>query len=203
MTLPNWISLFRILMVAPFIVLLLREQDDLHRRGALGVFFLMAVSDFLDGWIARRWKLSSALGEILDPLADKLLITCAIIILAVPATAAARDDGTRFVIPVEVVVAILGKDVVVVVGFLIVNHLTGRKRFPARLPGKVSTASQLILVLLILIWPETPAWTDPALPVLARISGLLAVVACLDYVLFGARVLSQHDAAAADAEARP
>jgi CDP-diacylglycerol--glycerol-3-phosphate 3-phosphatidyltransferase len=172
-------------------MLLLRGNDDLHRRAALALFAFTAITDFFDGWLARRYGLETPLGEMLDPLADKLLITAATILLAVPATAVHRD-GEPFVIPVEAVVPIIGKDLVVLLGFFVVHFLTGRRRFPARWPGKVSTAGQLIIVVLVLLYPELPAWTAEPLRALCLVSGLLAVVACLDYVMLGARIIAAH-----------
>jgi CDP-diacylglycerol--glycerol-3-phosphate 3-phosphatidyltransferase len=192
MTWPNWISISRVLLVIPFVLLLLRSSDDLHRRAALALFAFTAVTDFLDGWLARRYGLVTPLGELLDPLADKLLITAGSILLAIPATAVHRD-GEPFVIPIEAVVLIIGKDVVVLIGFFVVHFLTGRRRFPARFPGKVSTAGQLIIVVLVLLYPELPAWTGEPIRALCYASGLLAVVACLDYVVFGAKVVAEHD----------
>ena len=83
---PNRITLGRMLLVGPFVVCLLNMDEpgrNWLRWAAVGIFAAMAVSDLLDGYLARRLHDESPLGKFLDPLADKLLITAAVLILGI------------------------------------------------------------------------------------------------------------------------
>jgi CDP-diacylglycerol---glycerol-3-phosphate 3-phosphatidyltransferase len=80
MTLPNYLTLARILMVPALVVVLLTRVTNHEIIGAL-VFWVASLTDLLDGYLARRWKQVTTLGKLLDPLADKLLIAGALISL--------------------------------------------------------------------------------------------------------------------------
>lgn len=205
MTWPNLISIFRIVLIVPLTYLLLHAADDTHRRWAILIGFVMGVSDFFDGWLARRLQQFSVWGERLDPIGDKLLVTAGTVILAIPACAVVGPDGHPFVIPLEVVGAIIGKDVFVLAGALIIVSRIGLTRFPARWWGKASTVAQLIMLGLVLSYPEWAGWgpwTRETLVWLCRLSGAFAVAAALDYAVFGVRLLT-GDAPRAEPAAPP
>jgi len=77
MGLANWLTLLRILLIPVFVSLLVYRRPG----AALIVFGTAAMTDLLDGWVARRWKDESTLGAFLDPMADKLLLTASFITL--------------------------------------------------------------------------------------------------------------------------
>jgi CDP-diacylglycerol---glycerol-3-phosphate 3-phosphatidyltransferase len=79
--LPNVLSLFRIGLV-PVLVLALMRETQAARAFAGACFLVACITDFLDGWLARRHGITSALGELLDPLADKLIVAATLIMLA-------------------------------------------------------------------------------------------------------------------------
>ncbi len=147
---PNRLSLLRLLLVAPFVVLLQNHQDQpIYRYLALGLFAFMAASDVVDGFLARRLNCKSRLGAILDPLADKTLIVCAVVLLSMPGSAV--KDAT---LPGWVVVMIVGKDLWVIAGFLIIFLLTGSVHVLPSWPGKICTVGQVAMVTAVLISPE-------------------------------------------------
>jgi len=150
---PNRISILRLMLVPPFVMLLLNLHDPAceawARYAALGIFMVMAASDFLDGMLARRFNLRTRLGAILDPLADKILIVCSVLLLSIPAYA-----PQEFHIPKLVVVAVVSKDLWVVIGALVVYLVGGRLRIRPTLAGKLSTAIQLATIICILIVPD-------------------------------------------------
>ncbi|MFM8234053.1 MAG: CDP-diacylglycerol--glycerol-3-phosphate 3-phosphatidyltransferase [Holophagaceae bacterium] len=80
MTPSNYLSLARILLVPVLVVVLLTRIDNYHIIGVI-VFWIAAITDGLDGYLARRWRQVTKLGTLLDPLADKMLITGALISL--------------------------------------------------------------------------------------------------------------------------
>jgi CDP-diacylglycerol--glycerol-3-phosphate 3-phosphatidyltransferase len=80
-TLPNSLTLLRILLI-PVLVVLLRDPGPVASVLATGTFFLACWSDFFDGYIARRYGIVTPLGKMLDPLADKLIVMAALVMLA-------------------------------------------------------------------------------------------------------------------------
>lgn len=139
---PNRISLARLMLVGPFVVLLINQEPwPWARRAALGIFIAMALSDFVDGLLARRTGAITRLGAILDPLADKVLVTFAVLLLSVSAVGA---EGHH--LPNWVAVAVVGKDLWVVAGTLVVYLVTDHLRIRPTLSGKLSTLGQLLLV---------------------------------------------------------
>ncbi len=140
----------RLLLVAPFVVMLQNQQShSVYRYVAIGLFAFMAASDVLDGYLARRLNAESRLGAILDPLADKTLIICAVVLLSLPDSAVAGAT-----LPGWVVVVIVGKDLWVIAGFLIIFLLTGSVHVLPSGSGKICTAGQVAMVAAVLISPE-------------------------------------------------
>ena len=134
---PNLLSLAR-LGLAPYLFWLLwREQW----RTALVIIVLAAVTDFLDGFLARRWQVNSAFGEALDPIADKALLSGAFIALWLAG-------------PVEgwLAAVVLGRDALILLfaggAILLAKKL---RRFPPSQLGKISTAVQISLVIAIVV----------------------------------------------------
>ncbi len=197
LTLANLVTIFRILLVAPFVMCLLKAAEPAHsvsmRWAAIGIFFVMAASDALDGYLARVKNQATSLGAFLDPLADKLMITCASIILSLPPTAV---EG--FQLPLTIVVLIVGKDVLLLMGFAVTYFLTENVHIRPVWAGKLSTFFQICMVLAILLGPELTSiiffW-----PIIARIlwwmTGFWAVTATFVYIWRGIRYIEQFGTA--------
>ena len=149
----NQITIVRILLTAPFVICMLKVNQSspnyLMRYTALSIFLVMCLSDALDGYVARVKKQVTTLGSFLDPMADKLLMTCACILLATPRTAI---DG--FILPPTVVVLIIGKDVLLLLGFIVVYLITAQVRIVPLAAGKLAAILQLSMVAAILVAPE-------------------------------------------------
>ena len=192
---PNRITLARLFLIGPFSVCLLNLNEpgkDWLRRTALAVYALMALSDFLDGWLARRLHDESPLGKFLDPLADKLLVTISVLFLGISGIVRMTDgEPVRFGVANWVVVAAIGKDLVVSIGFALVYLTTGRVFIQARRVGKWCTAVQLVLVLVVLLAWDLPRAAWPATDYLSYLATGLAVAAALDYVVLGVRYVGQ------------
>jgi len=171
---PNRISLLRVLGVAPFVILLLNQANwPGARHVAVVVFALVAVSDALDGYLARRMGRMTRLGRILDPLADKVLITCAAFLLASDAGAV---PGAR--LPVWVVVCVVGKDLWVVLGFLVIFLITGQVRIQPTRVGKLCTMFQLAMVGGVLIAPDVNVLADGLGTRIAQVLGWAVMIMC-------------------------
>ncbi len=149
----NQITIVRILLIIPFVICMLKINESNHERimryTALCIFSFMCASDVLDGYMARVKKQITKLGSFLDPMADKLLIMCACILLASPQTAV---DGFR--LPKGVVVLVIGKDMLLLLGFVISYLITSQVRIVPVFIGKLGTFLQLSMVTAILIAPE-------------------------------------------------
>ena len=191
---PNRVTITRILLIVPFIVLLLYHNKlayvDLARYLAVSVFVVMALSDALDGFLARRTGQRSRLGYFLDPLADKLLITAACILLSLKTT------GIKgAILPGWVVVIIIGKDVLWFAGVLIIQFVTGRLTIRASRLGRICTVAQLAMVLGILVSPDIGLASETLARWLVRMlwwsAAGLAVLTLANYIRIGLRHLAE------------
>lgn len=140
----------RLLLVAPFIILLLNQKQFYWaRHAAVAIFIVMAVSDIIDGVLARKLNAKTRLGAILDPLADKVLITCAAVVLSIP-----RFQVKDTPLPNWVVVAVVAKDLWVIIGFIVIYLVTDRMRVEPTASGKFCTFGQIMMVGFTLIGPD-------------------------------------------------
>ena len=193
------ITILRILLIIPFVSFMLKINDtalSLDARNAMRyvsiiIFLAMAVSDVIDGYLARRKKQITKLGAFLDPLADKLLMTCACLLLA-----SQRGHVGCFLLPPTVVVLIIGKDLFLLIGFAIVYLITSQIRIVPVFIGKLATALQLSMVAGILIAPEVsgvlPGWIW-FLRVLWWSAAGTAILATLIYIRNGSRYIEQYE----------
>jgi cardiolipin synthase len=182
---PNRITIVRILLIVPLIMCLLKlstEDPPWMRYAALVLFCLVAGGDALDGYLARRLKEETPLGRFLDPLADKLLMTSCMILLALPQTAV---PGAR--LPSWVPVLTIGKDVLLTIGFSLVYATTGRYFIQPRPLGKICTMLQSMLIPVVLLAPDLPAWYHNVFFALCVTVAGCAVLATVDYLWIGNR----------------
>jgi len=156
----NWatrITILRILLIIPFVSFMLKINDpnlsitarNAARYVSFILFLAMAISDGVDGYLARRKNQITRLGAFLDPIADKLLITCACLLLA-----SKRAHVESFLLPPTVVVLIIGKDLFLLIGFVVVYLITSTIHIAPAFIGKLATTLQLSMVAGILIGPE-------------------------------------------------
>jgi len=187
---PNRISLARIVLVAPYVVCLLNLDAAWPispRLVALAIFVLMAASDGLDGLLARRLRQETPLGRFLDPLGDKLLITASVVLLA---AVGVPNGGVVERLPVWIAAAVIGKDLLIIVGFAIASHLVGHLVIEPRPLGKACTVAQLLLVLVWLLKPDLPAAAQSLPSVMIWIVAALVVAASIDYIRLGIRIVA-------------
>ncbi len=142
LTIPNLLTFLRMALIPVFASLLYYGYND----WALIVFIVAGVSDGVDGFIARRFKQESELGTILDPIADKLLMTTAFIILTLP-----NVLPPLYRVPFWVTAAVIGRDVLIVAVAGAINIMTGFHGFKPSWLGKASTTIQVAAVTLILL----------------------------------------------------
>ena len=147
LTLPNQLTLFRMILIPFFVVSTLYGDSG----WALGIFVLAGVTDGLDGLVARLTSQRSALGAFLDPAADKLLMTAAFIVLSLPPMASLPEFHLLNRLPVWLTVLVISRDVLIVLVALLFNLATGLRRFPPTLPGKITTGVQITTVSVFLL----------------------------------------------------
>lgn len=188
---PNRITLLRMLLLAPLAILMVeqaRHPEAWKRQAAMAVCAIAATTDGLDGWLARRLQQMTPLGRILDPVADKLFALVTFGLLAAIGVANERDPAAMPMrLPIWVFMTVVGKDVLVTVGYVSMFR-GGRRVYPGpRRIGKACTGFQLVTVLLFLIAPGQPVWILQAAGWAASIAGGLAVAAMLDYAVYALR----------------
>jgi CDP-diacylglycerol--glycerol-3-phosphate 3-phosphatidyltransferase len=190
LTAANQITLLRIILIIPFVLCMVEaNHSSFYRYVALSIFVVMAVSDAVDGYLARVKKQATRLGAFLDPMADKLLITCACILLA-----SQRFAVPGFQLPLEVVILILGKDALLCLGFMTLYILTGDVRIALVWVGKLATFLQLVMVASILIAPEMVRWLPGWavwVPICWWSAGCVAIAAVTIYIYGGLRYINQ------------
>ena len=168
LTVPNLLSLLRMGIIPLFVIAMLNGQPG----RALLLFVVAGVTDALDGLIARFWNQSSVLGMYLDPMADKLLLVTAYVMLSVPSLNPVSS------IPVWVTVLVIARDVLIVVVALVLHLAQGVGRFPPTLLSKLNTVLQVSTVIVVLAtasWPRLEGFATGlifAVPIFTLLSGL-------------------------------
>lgn len=164
---PNAISLLRIALVAPILMLIMKDSF----AWALALFWLAGFSDGVDGYLAKRFDWHTRLGALLDPIADKLLVAGTFITLAY------TQD-----IPVWLAAVVIFRDVVIVAGATAYNFLVRPVQGEPTRVSKLNTALQMVFLLFVLSragfgWPDQIAITVLGASVLITV-----VISGVDYV---------------------
>lgn len=176
-TLANGLTLLRIALLAPFLYCV-KEG-----RFGLGVilFFIAGITDFFDGYVARRFNQQSALGRFLDPAADKLLTTASYIVMALPRAGFEP-------IPLWLALSVVGRDLFILLGSLVVYLLTHYKGFQPTMLGKVNTFLEIGLIFWFIIFNHFDV-LKILLPIMYGLVITSVVASGLEYVWMGARLL--------------
>jgi len=141
-TLPNYLTLLRIILVPLFVIFLLHHKQS----EAFFIFLFAGLTDVLDGLAARIWHQKSVAGLWLDPLADKLLIFTSFFLLSF------SEFANPNTIPWKVFWVVLGRDLMIVIGALVLFLLKKKQNFPPTLMGKTSTVCQVLTILAVLFF---------------------------------------------------
>ncbi len=179
-TVPNILSIVRILLIPVFIVLYLigRQGESIYLLISVLVVALSGFTDILDGIIARKCNMVSDLGKVLDPVADKLTQAAVAICLAI---------DNPIVIPMFVVFAI--KESAMMIGALTLYKSTDRRPISAKWYGKMSTVilySVMMLIIINTVYSFIPGWLITTLVVIATLSIIFSVINY--YLLFRAAI---------------
>jgi cardiolipin synthase (CMP-forming) len=168
MTLANWLTVLRIVLIPVFIGSLIYR----YVHWSLLAFCLAALTDALDGFVARKTKITS-LGRFLDPLADKMLLASAFVILPIVNQ-----------VPVWVTVVVVSRDVTIALGYLLIYINWGSSLIKVRILGKITTLLQSCCVgfsILAMILPVLEPFNTYFIYVVAGVTALSGI----DYVVLG------------------
>ena len=178
MTVPNLITSLRIILTPIFIIYVLDEKYLL----ALIVFVLAGLSDAVDGFIARVFDQKSRLGAILDPIADKILLVSAFIVLSV-----------KDVIPVWLTVIVISRDILILLAVLILFLTKDNFAISPAFVSKITTCLQLVTVLNVLLAKYFPVFHQVS-DYFFWATGLFVVTSFLHYMRQWFRIMGEETA---------
>src|SRR4030042_4847752 len=175
MNLPNILTLIRVLLIPVFVLLIINK----HFGWALITFAIAGITDGIDGLISRITHPRTELGAYLDPIADKLLLFSAFITLAIIE-----------IIPSWLVVIVITRDVIILVGFLVMLLTNHQPKINPSILSKITTVFQIITIALVLLTGYYPALRQ--LSVIAVYgTAVMTVLSGSHYIYIGARILNE------------
>ena len=186
LTVPNILTFLRIGLIPVFAILLVYNREG----WALVVFTIAGVSDGIDGFIARRLNQESELGTIIDPIADKLLMTTAFIMITIPGM---LTPGRHLPVPFWVTAAVIGRDIAIIAVAGAINVMTGFRGFQPSWLGKASTFVQVTGVILILVAAVFPELRGFYLPTVYTTVAAFAVFSGIHYIFHVAKLMRESD----------
>src|ERR1700730_3175493 len=191
MTTANKITVARILMIPAFVTMAIYYGESIQRHeplewqrfAAIIIFLIAAVSDGLDGYIARHYKQRSSLGVILDPIADKGLLLSGIITLSITNWSQSDPDYGKF--PVWFPVLVISRDAVILVGAAILHYFIGNKiRVKPSWTGKIATVCQMCAIAWVMLQLRfLPLWF------VVMVAAIFTLISGVIYVVDGVRQL--------------
>ena len=176
MNLPNKLTIFRVFLIPFFVVLLLFDITAYDKWIALAIFIVASLTDFLDGYIARKYNLVTNFGKFMDPLADKLLVCSAMICLVELAR-----------IPAWVVIVIIAREFIIS-GFRLVASDNGVV-IAASYWGKFKTTFQIVMICLMI------ADLEPLIlitQIVMWVALALTVISLVDYLIKNKSVMQDN-----------
>jgi cardiolipin synthase len=158
MTWATRITILRIILVPVFVTLIVayadsQQREEMWRYAAIGVFTVAGVSDAIDGYLAREWGQGSALGALLDPIADKLLLLAALVTLSV------IPVGNLRPFPLWFPAIIISRDALLLGGYCVLRHFSVPMEIHPHWSGKLSTVFTLLAIGAVLFKFDVTATT--------------------------------------------
>ena len=198
MTTANKITFTRIFLIPFFVMMAIYygrgvargEPQEWQRYATIAIFVIAAISDGVDGWLARHRGQRTQLGAILDPIADKGLMLAAIITLSV--------SNWHYELPLWFPVVVIARDILVIAGALVLHMLTHEIRVKPSWSGKTATATTMAALSLVMLQWNHPLTTLRIgnweaklefLDVPVYLAGFFTVISAVGYVVDGIRQL--------------
>jgi cardiolipin synthase len=157
---------------------------------ALAIFVLAGVTDGLDGLLARRFNQKSQLGTILDPIADKLMLVTSFVVLSMRSVFP-QPLPSHLPVPFWVTVAVISRDVFILVGAAAINIVTGFRGFRPSLLGKINTTVQIFAIAAIIFAASVPDGSGWYLPTIYTTVFALSVLSGAHYVFFVSKLVNE------------
>jgi CDP-diacylglycerol--glycerol-3-phosphate 3-phosphatidyltransferase len=184
-TLANKITISRICLIPLFAVATIAYEwtvefgnpDQRFRWLAAALFLIASATDGIDGYVARRYNQRSRTGAILDPIADKGLVVTALVLLSTKSSA----------FPVWFPVVVIGRDLILIIGFLLISARIHRLDVHPRLIGKLATIFQIVSILIFL---TGFSWIDLLIPV--TLATALTIASGVSYAIDGILQAMRH-----------
>lgn len=225
-TIPNALTVSRLVFAGLFFLSLEFARRPIHDEwwlvSAASLFVLGALTDALDGWLARRWNVVSVFGRVMDPVADKILVIGAFIYLAGPAFLTTVHSGSGGVRPVQATGVEAWMVVLILLRELIVTSIRAMLEsrgidFSASMTGKLKMVSQSLAVPAVLCLvaigsnqtgaspyelprPPMPDWINMALRAVVWTTVGLTVLSAIPYVVRGRALLARDRGAASSGD---
>jgi cardiolipin synthase (CMP-forming) len=183
LTAPNQLTLLRMIFL-PFIVINLVKGDY---KWALGLFVLAGLSDGLDGLLARKLHQQTLLGQYLDPIADKLLMSTMFLVLSI-----------ERLIPWKYTVVVFSRDISILLVSGVLFMIAGLRDFRPSIFGKANTFAQVAAIFFVLLLLVEPGrrWVWIARTISLRATFIFTVVSAVHYAFLVQHRLREHTAAA-------
>jgi len=190
LTLANKITITRIFAIPLFVLVLLYYINIVSKGGfvpalrwiAFFIFVSIFLLDALDGYLARKRKEITNLGKLLDPIADKSLLISALILLSSANAEKAFDPY----LPVWFVLIAISRDIILIVGALVIQNIAGKVIIQPRISGKITTFLQGISI----VWVLLGLWSKPFLWLLF-ITAFFTCISAIQYLLDGIKQLEK------------
>lgn len=181
LTLANILTLTRMILIPVFVSCIFYHWFTL----ALAVWIVAGMTDLLDGLLARRLHQQTSLGMILDPMADKLLLTTAFVVLSMSAFGFEP-------IPFWLTAVVISRDVFLVLGALLIFMTTGFTGFRPSLPGKINTGIQLAMITLFLAGNILAKPTEYLSP-FYYLTFAMAIFSGVHYIFHATRLVNERE----------
>ena len=180
MNLPNKLTIFRVILIPFFVVfLLLDPSNQTYRYIADAIFIIASLTDMLDGKIARKYNLVTNFGKFMDPLADKLLVSAAMICLIATGQLAAW-----------IVIVIISREFIIS-GFRLIASDNGIV-IAASYWGKFKTVFQMLMINVLIANIQMPFFTVLG-TILIYVALVLTIVSLIDYIVKNKDVLKEQN----------
>lgn len=173
MNTANLLTIFRILLVPVFAVFLYKGTPE-SRLIALGIFFIAGITDAIDGLIARKRDQVSKFGKHVDPIADKILLITAFIMLTLDKS-----------IPIFLTIIVIARDIVIISGFLILYVVLGSLEPNPSKMSKCTTFLQIFTIIYALLNIRVPS-----VLFVVWITVVFTVISGVNYIIYGVKLLN-------------